>query len=242
MNVLVPVPDLLEPAAAPAPAPSTCRQCGQGFTPRKGGRLQAFCSAACRRTFHDSPEQIAARALNRGQRDTLQTEDSGEGLLNPPAATGAFIDHRPNGGPLLIVPESDLKHADRLFDPSPQFVKEAVERMAEAGATATQLAGFAATCVEAKAEAIEEQSEPFCGIIPRQAEITVEEMRDGNIRIEQEDERGGDNTIVVLSRMNAVQFARMVLWAAGFKHVVIATRAQGGFVDLEDGDLPETSV
>jgi hypothetical protein len=37
-----------------------------------------------------------------------------------------------------------------------------------------------------------------------------------------------------------VRLARCILWAAGFKSVLIATGdGGGGYRDIEDGDLPE---
>jgi hypothetical protein len=44
---------------------------------------------------------------------------------------------------------------------------------------------------------------------------------------------------VFVTRGNAVQLARNILFAAGFKGVLIATCVGGGYADVEDGDLPE---
>lgn len=51
------------------PGTAKCLDCGTSFTPRKGGKLQRFCSPECRRAHHDGP--------GRGkERRTLRTFDS----------------------------------------------------------------------------------------------------------------------------------------------------------------------
>ena len=44
-----------------------CEQCGTAFTPRSsGGTPQRFCSADCRRAFHDRPQRDSVHAASRG--------------------------------------------------------------------------------------------------------------------------------------------------------------------------------
>jgi hypothetical protein len=63
---------------------------------------------------------------------------------------------------------------------------------------------------------------------------------DGEIEIEQISPLGDSNDRrVFVTRGNAVQLARNILFAAGFKGVLIATCVGGGYADVEDGDLPE---
>jgi hypothetical protein len=69
--------------------------------------------------------------------------------------------------------------------------------------------------------------------VPRQDEIACMATTDGEIEIEQNDRR------VFVTRGNAVLLARNILYAAGFKGVLIATCVGGGYADVEDGDLPE---
>jgi len=70
-----------------------CRHCHRPFTPRAPGKPQIFCSAECRRAFHDEPRPTEGAAIKRGQTRTLETlpplPAQGNGTKNAPAASPA---------------------------------------------------------------------------------------------------------------------------------------------------------
>lgn len=74
--------------------------------------------------------------------------------------------------------------------------------------------------------------------IEAQAEIEISRLPGGSVLIHEPPGPGtqAEGERIVVTAGNAVAFARRVLWAAGFKGVLIATSAGGGYCDLEDGD------
>jgi hypothetical protein len=92
---------------------------------------------------------------------------------------------------------------------------------------------------EPEAAAEDDQSD-WCWSIPQQSRIECSANVDGEVEIEQISPLGdSDNQRIFVTRGNAVRLARHVLFAAGFKAILIATHERGGYCDLEDGDLPE---
>ena len=84
-----------------------------------------------------------------------------------------------------------------------------------------------------------EPAEQHCWSIEPQAEVCVLAVNDGSIEIEQKSPMGkDDDQRIFVAAQNAVRLARMILFAAGFKNIVIATGMGGGFVDIEDGYEP----
>jgi hypothetical protein len=74
--------------------------------------------------------------------------------------------------------------------------------------------------------------------IPRQAAIECRPLGKGNVEIWQEGQHGDEDASVFnIAAGNAVQFARSVLYAAGFRRIGIYTYEHGGNVDVEDGHL-----
>jgi hypothetical protein len=84
-------------------------------------------------------------------------------------------------------------------------------------------------------------SEDYCWVVPFQPRIECSLTNDDEIEIEQISPIHEDENIRIhVARSNAVRLARCILWAAGFKSVLIATGdGGGGYSDVEDGDLPE---
>ena len=189
---------LVESNTLPVAQPSapTCEQCEQPFTRRAAGKPQRFCSVDCRRAYHDRQPRPGRGSAKRGNAGTFETAGEAECLLNPPAESGAFIDHRPNGGPLLHIPESTLKHVDRIGREmaAEDALKDAVTRMAAAGATVEQTAIFedamrermAGTQISIPAEFEFDwlTAEEVC--ISEQQGIAVYEAKDGDIVIRQQ--------------------------------------------------------
>jgi hypothetical protein len=83
--------------------------------------------------------------------------------------------------------------------------------------------------------------EDYCWVVPFQPRIECSLTNDVEIEIEQISPIHEDENIRIdVARSNAVRLARCILWAAGFKSVLIATGdGGGGYRDIEDGDLPE---
>jgi hypothetical protein len=80
----------------------------------------------------------------------------------------------------------------------------------------------------------------LCWAVPHQRRIECWATNDDEIEIEEYSERGeSDNVRICVARCNAVRLARSILYATGFKGVLIATGAKGGYCDVEDGGLPE---
>jgi hypothetical protein len=76
--------------------------------------------------------------------------------------------------------------------------------------------------------------------IPSQDRIECSATNDDEIEIEQiSPVHPDENVRIHVARSNAVRLARSVLFAAGFKSVLIATADGGGLCDLEDGAVPE---
>lgn len=96
-----------------------------------------------------------------------------------------------------------------------------------------------ATTPEATAKPI--MHEPWQGRIDRQYSIEIAGVNNCgsiDVHIEQEGQHGygEESAVVIVSASNAVRFARMVLWAAGFKAVTIAAMPRPGqYLDIEDG-------
>jgi hypothetical protein len=80
----------------------------------------------------------------------------------------------------------------------------------------------------------------FVWVIPSQLEITTRALTNGGVEIWQDGQFGADEAVTIhVAAHNAVQLARSILWAAGFKTVLIATGGAGGWSDVEDGDTPD---
>jgi hypothetical protein len=83
--------------------------------------------------------------------------------------------------------------------------------------------------------------EDYCWVVPFQPRIECSQTNDDEIEIEEispihEDE----NVRIHVARSNAVRLARAILFATGFKSVLIATLdGGGGYTDIKDGSLPE---
>ena len=85
----------------------------------------------------------------------------------------------------------------------------------------------------------DEQPNEWCWSIEPQAEIHVWAVKDGSIEIEQKSPLGEENDQhILVAAPNAVRLARTILYAAGFKNIVIATGTGGSLVDVEDGVGP----
>jgi hypothetical protein len=86
----------------------------------------------------------------------------------------------------------------------------------------------------------EDDSSNWCWSVPYQARIECSATNDDEIEIEEiSDLDESENVRIVLARSNAVRLARSILYAAGFRSILIATGAKGGYCDVEDGGLPE---
>lgn len=86
-----------------------------------------------------------------------------------------------------------------------------------------------------------EELETYDGTLPRQDAVAVKSVpgqtaMGHDVEIEQEDPNGDRPDRITVNSQNVVRLCRMMLWAAGFKTITIATRSAGGFVDLHDGD------
>jgi hypothetical protein len=94
---------------------------------------------------------------------------------------------------------------------------------------------------DAPAATSEEDHSNWCWSVPHQARIECAATVDGEVEIEQINPLGvSDNQRIWVSRGNAVQLARNILFATGFKGILIATTdGGGGYRDVEDGDLPK---
>jgi hypothetical protein len=94
---------------------------------------------------------------------------------------------------------------------------------------------------DAPAATSEDDSADRCWAVPFQAHIECSLTNDDEIEIEQISPVHEDENIRIdVARSNAVRLARCILWAAGFKSVLIATGdGGGGYRDVEDGGLPE---
>ncbi len=88
---------------------------------------------------------------------------------------------------------------------------------------------------------VEANTKHLCWIVPRQDEVVVFSTFEGTIEIEQKSPLGqSEDQRIVIVTSNAVQVARMILWAAGWRSILIATGDDGrGYRDLEDGDLAD---
>jgi hypothetical protein len=86
-----------------------------------------------------------------------------------------------------------------------------------------------------------EDGSGYCWAVPSQDRIECSPTNDDEIEIEQiSPVHADENVRIHVARSNAVRLARCILWAAGFKSVLIATGdGGGGYRDVEDGDLPE---
>jgi hypothetical protein len=86
--------------------------------------------------------------------------------------------------------------------------------------------------------------EDYCWVVPFQPRIECSRTNDDEVEIEQFSPIHSDENVRIhVARSNAVWLARCILWAAGFKSVLIATGdGGGGYRDVEDGDLPEHFV
>jgi len=91
------------------------------------------------------------------------------------------------------------------------------------------------------ADTAEDDSTDYCSAVPFQARIECWATNEDEIEIEEINPIHEDENIRIhVARSNAVRLARCILWAAGFKSVLIATgEGGGGYSDIEDGSLPE---
>jgi hypothetical protein len=107
--------------------------------------------------------------------------------------------------------------------------------------TETQRATLPAVIPPKPKDAPEAPPDDFCWSVPHQNRIECSPTMDDEIEIEQLSPLGeSENTRIFVTRSNAVQLARSILYAAGFKGVLIATTdGGGGYSDVEDGGLPE---
>ena len=94
---------------------------------------------------------------------------------------------------------------------------------------------------DASAATGEDDSADYCWAVPSQTRIECSQTNDDEIEIEQISPVHEDENIRIdVARSNAVRLARCILWAAGFKSVLIATGdGGGGYTDIKDGNLPE---
>jgi YHS domain-containing protein len=81
----------------------------------------------------------------------------------------------------------------------------------------------------------------YCWVVPFQPRIECSRTNDDEVEIEQLSPFHPDENVRIhVARSNAVRLARCILWATGFKGVLIAsTDGGGGYSDVEDGGLPE---
>jgi len=93
----------------------------------------------------------------------------------------------------------------------------------------------------ASAGPAEDASADCYSAVPFQARIECWATNDDEIEIEEISPVHEDENIRIhVAKSNAVRLARCILWAAGFKSVLIATGdGGGGYSDVEDGNLPE---
>jgi hypothetical protein len=115
----------------------------------------------------------------------------------------------------------------------------------------TQRGQRSPTCIAENLPAVLDQPRPkdepadtaedICWVVPFQPRIECWATNEDEIEIEQISPIHEDENIRIdVARSNAVRLARCILWAAGFKSVLIATSdGGGGYRDVEDGDLPE---
>ena len=76
------------------------------------------------------------------------------------------------------------------------------------------------------------------GCIARQAETWVKTIKEGNdfsVEVVQESNAAEGTERIYVTASNAVELARSILWAAGFRAVGIYAVVAGGHVDIEDG-------
>lgn len=76
------------------------------------------------------------------------------------------------------------------------------------------------------------------GCISRQAETwvkTIKEGNDFNVEVVQESNAAEGSERIYVTAANAVELARSILWAAGFRAVGIYAVVAGGHADIEDG-------
>lgn len=155
------------------------------------------------------------------------------------------------GKEVLAAARIECKHCGKLYEPrrrsggKPQRFCSSACRFAfhqrgqrdELGPTCNSPSAesSAATQVDPKNEPAKEH----CWSIEPQAEVRVWAVNDGSIEIEQKSPMGEeDDQRIFVAAPNAVRLARMILYAAGFDNIVIATGNGGGFVDIEDGYGP----
>lgn len=74
--------------------------------------------------------------------------------------------------------------------------------------------------------------------VPSQRAIEAREAAGGAVELWQECQSGSEEGFIInIAAGNAVAVARSVLYAAGFKNILIATLEKGGYVDVDDGQL-----
>lgn len=75
--------------------------------------------------------------------------------------------------------------------------------------------------------------------VPAQDRIEVMGTKEGTVEIHQISPLGNSEDVRIdVAQANCVRLARMILWAAGFKVVLIAQGGPGGWTDLDDGAVP----
>lgn len=92
----------LPDSTSPAPQhPRECLWCENGFTPRRGGSPQLFCTAACRSSFHTAARRWAERSLIAGMLNTTDLRNGTEEACTLPPRKELPIDTLPD--PALVA-------------------------------------------------------------------------------------------------------------------------------------------
>jgi hypothetical protein len=139
------------------------------------------------------------------------------------------------GGSRQRFCSTECRHAfrtnDRQANPSAQPARPA----------RSHVAGLPAVIPPAEKDAPADTPEDRCWSVQEQSRIECSATVDNEIEIEQLSPLHPDENVRIhVARSNAVRLARCILFATGFKSVLIATGdGGGGYSDVEDGDLPE---
>jgi hypothetical protein len=166
-------------------------------------------------------------------------------MLDKPTHTqGDFLEATAAGGDA----SEPCGHCGKPFQPrkggkpqrycSPICKSAAREQRTATGATG-EATGNVATFPEPARDIPADDESDFVWAIDAQEEITTRALANGGVEIWQDGQHGPDDAVTIhVAAHNAVQLARNILYAAGFKSALIATGAAGGWSDVEDGDTP----
>ena len=118
----------------------------------------------------------------------------------------------------------------------PESAEEVVDAMLASGKV--RFPGGGNSLVPVNEPEPEEEETFWC--IPPQAEIEISKLPGGAVRIHQVPGPGtqSEGETITVAQNNAVALARRILWAAGWQAVLIAAGSGGGYVDVNDGDIP----